>query len=108
MNEVSKETILEQCNEWASLHLGVLFEWREYQKETVIDIIYNIINKQENTSKTNDIDDKYIYNKLNQIVQAPTGSGKSIMMIVIAGVLSEYYNKECYILCSDLSLYKQY
>lgn len=114
MNEVSKESILEQCDSWASGYLGVLFEWREYQKETVSNIIYNIINsniilnKQDKASKTSNADDKYIYNKLNQIVQAPTGSGKSIMMIVIAGVLSEYYNKECYILCSDLSLYKQY
>ena len=107
-NTVSKETITDQCDNWVNKYFGVLFEWRKYQKEAIVNIIYNIINKQDNTSKTKDINDKYIYNKLNQIVQAPTGSGKSIMMITIAGVLAEYYNKESYILCSDLSLYKQY
>lgn len=88
----SKEEIGEQCDNWVNKYLG-LFSWRKYQKEAIVNIIYNILND---------------YNKTNQIIQAPTGSGKSIMLIVSAGVLSEYYNKESYILCSDLSLYQQY
>ena len=93
----SKETISDQCDSLVKRYLG-LFSWRKYQKETIVDIIYNILNSDSNSNN----------NKTNQIVQAPTGSGKSIMLIVSAGVLSEYYNKESYILCSDLSLYQQY
>lgn len=97
----NKETIACQCDNWVKRYLG-LFSWRKYQKETIVDIIYNILNSDINDNNNNN------YTQLNQIVQAPTGSGKSIMLIVSAGVLSEYYNKESYILCSDLSLYQQY
>lgn len=44
----------------------------------------------------------------NHIVQAPTGSGKSIIIMTAAGVLAENFDIKSYILCSDLYLYKQY
>ncbi len=42
------------------------------------------------------------------IIEAPTGSGKSLLCIISAGVLLKYYNKKSYILCSDLYLWQQY
>lgn len=47
-------------------------------------------------------------NFANQIIEAPTGSGKSIINIVCASFLAHYYNKTSYILCSDLYLFSQY
>ena len=47
-------------------------------------------------------------NRETSIIEAPTGSGKSLISIICAGVLSKYYKKESYILCSDLFLWQQY
>ena len=44
----------------------------------------------------------------NYILEAPTGSGKSIMAMIIGGVLTKYYDKRGYVLISDLSLIEQY
>lgn len=108
MSEIeSKEKIKSECLEWADKNLSMLdstFTFREHQLEAIISIIYNILNYDENDSSDN------IFNevKRHQCIEAPTGSGKSIMLITAASVLAEYYNKDSYILCSDLSLFKQY
>lgn len=90
------ENIQNNIEEWVLFNLGESFEFREYQKEAIIDIIDNIIN--EKIEGTNGC----------QIIEAPTGSGKSLINIISAGVLADYYNKRSYILASDLYLWKQY
>ena len=77
---------------WALSHLqGFIF--REHQLETICKIIERVL------------DEKAIK---NQIIEAPTGSGKSIICVVAAGVLADYYGKKSYILASDLYLWQQY
>ena len=90
---VSRETIDSQVEKWAVSHIGKDFKFRQYQKEKIVDIIENIVSKKENH---------------NHIIEAPTGSGKSIMIIVAAGVLADEYQMTSYILCSDLFLFSQY
>ena len=87
------KNIESQIKEWASKHLGDSFSFREHQIETITKIIYNVLDKD---------------GKHTHIIEAPTGSGKSLLCIISAGVLSEYYKKKSYILCSDLYLYSQY
>lgn len=84
--------IRNQIIEWASKHLGDSFVFRKHQVETIEDIISNIVNKTHHT----------------HIIEAPTGSGKSLLCIISAGVLADYYDMKSYILCSDLYLYSQY
>lgn len=91
-NEITRETINNQICAWTSEHIGASFEFREHQCEAICDIIYNIVNKCHHT----------------HIIEAPTGSGKSLLCIISAGVLSQFYNKRSYILCSDLYLFGQY
>lgn len=79
---------------WASENLGDDFKFRENQLEIIAKTIRNCIDENEG--------------KQVQLIQAPTGSGKSIILIVSACVLAEYYDKKSYLLCSDLSLWKQY
>ena len=108
MSEIElKEKIKCECLEWADKNLSMLdstFKFREHQLEAIVSIIYNILNYDENDSSDNILNNI----KQHQCIEAPTGSGKSIMLIVAASVLAEYYNKDSYILCSDLSLFKQY
>ena len=78
---------------WAKENLGNGFEFRENQLEVISKIIKNCLD--ENGSQCH-------------LIQAPTGSGKSIILVVSACVLAEYYDKTSYLLCSDLSLWKQY
>lgn len=89
-NEITKEHIEKQVHEWTDNNL-TLFSFREHQFEYIVDTIYSILSG----------------NHIN-IIEAPTGSGKSIMVIIMAGVLFEYYDKKSYILCSDLYLWDQY
>ena len=108
MSEIElKEKIKCECLEWADKNLSMLdstFKFREHQLEAIVSIIYNILNYDENDSSDNILNNI----KRHQCIEAPTGSGKSIMLIVAASILAEYYNKDSYILCSDLSLFKQY
>lgn len=90
--EIKDSTLGRQIIEWAKDRLGSDFEFRENQLEVIHGIITNILEGEFRT----------------HIIEAPTGSGKSIILVVSAGVLAEYYNKTSYILCSDLSLWKQY
>ena len=89
---ISKSEIEYNVVEWIKTKISEKFKFRTYQKERIIDIIYNIVNDKEH----------------NQIIEAPTGSGKSLINIISAGVLADYYNKESYILVSDLYLLEQY
>lgn len=92
MVEINKQELEENIMFWAKEHIGEKFEFREHQFEAIVDICLNIL---EGTNHT-------------QIIEAPTGSGKSLMNIISAGVLSDYYGKTSYILVSDLYLWKQY
>lgn len=85
------DEIEKQCNEWATENLGADFKFRKHQLESCIIIITNVLN-----------------NCKTQVMNAPTGSGKSITAMICAGVLNKYYDKKSYILVSDLSLYEQY
>ncbi len=89
---ISKSEIENNVENWVKEKISEKFKFRIFQKERIVDIIYNIVNDKEH----------------NQIIEAPTGSGKSIINIVSAGVLADYYNKESYILVSDLYLLEQY
>lgn len=77
---------------WANSHLKD-FKFREYQLETICNIIENVLNPD---------------GIRNQIIEAPTGSGKSIICLIAACVLADYYDKKSYILVSDLYLWQQY
>ncbi len=90
MKEISKEKIEKQVQEWVNDNL-ILFSFREYQFEYIVNTIYSLLSG----------------NHIN-IIEAPTGSGKSIMVLIMAGVLYDYYEKSSYILCSDLYLWEQY
>lgn len=91
---ISKEKISEQIDEWVHNFLQPSFKFRPHQKEIIIDIISNIVNDEGKNR--------------NHMVEAPTGSGKSLVNIISAGVLDEYYGFTSYILCSDLYLWDQY
>ena len=88
---ISKDEINKLIIKWSIKTFGADFKFRPKQKETIIDIIHSWLN-----------------NTTDVILEAPTGSGKSIVAITVAGVLSEYFNKRGYILISDLSLLEQY
>lgn len=90
--DISKEKIESQVRLYASSKIGKDFIFREYQLECIIDIIYNILTHQNH----------------NYVVEAPTGSGKSLINLISAGVLADYYNVTSYILVSDLFLWEQY
>lgn len=90
MEEFTRENIEKNVQIWVSKYLHN-FSFRQYQLEYIINTIESILNN----------------NQLN-IIEAPTGSGKSIMVLIMAGVLDKFYNKTSYILCSDLYLWQQY
>lgn len=89
---VEKQEIESNIKEFVKEFFNDDFSFREHQEETIVDLICNVLNNESN----------------NQIVEAPTGSGKSIIAIVSAGVLEKFYKKYCVILASDLYLYQQY
>jgi len=84
--------ILDNIEKWTEKWLGSDFQFRKYQKETVLRTLINILNKRSR----------------NTIINAPTGSGKSITALIVAGVAAEYYQKSSYILVSDTYLHEQY
>lgn len=86
-------TIEEQVDNFVKDYLDKNFKFREYQKEYIVDILMNILNEDGHKCHT---------------LQAPTGSGKSLIAIIAAGVLDKYYGMRSYILASDLSLWDQY
>lgn len=92
MNNYSSNKIEIDVNDWVQNYIGPGFKFRKYQLETIVYVVSNVINKVNNI----------------QTIEAPTGSGKSLVNIISAGVLFKYYNITSYILCSDLSLWAQY
>ena len=92
MEEITKEYIKELVIQWALDNISNDFEFREYQLDSIINILYNILNHKHR----------------NYIVEAPTGSGKSLINIISAGVLADHFDMTSYILCSDLFLWEQY
>ena len=71
---------------------GPTFSFRPNQKEAIVDTLLNWL-----TGKNKHV-----------IISAPTGTGKSIIALMCGAVLSRYYGKKGYILCSDLGLLEQY
>ena len=90
--EYTDDRITFCVEEWAYKRISPKFKFREHQKECIVRIIQNILNH------------KY----QNYIIQAPTGSGKSLINMIAAGVLAEYFDVTSYILVSDLFLWEQY
>lgn len=88
----SIEEITANIERWTAEHMKNDFEFRPYQLESIAHQIDNIVNDKFETS----------------IIEAPTGSGKSLICLITAGVLNEYYDMNSYILCSDLYLWDQY
>lgn len=86
------EKIKKNIKEWVCENLSETFVFRPYQLDAIVRIIFSIVYVPKKTS----------------IVEAPTGSGKSLICIISAGVLAKYYKKSSYILASDLYLWKQY
>lgn len=89
---VNKELIGKYVDEWVEEKIGPDFEFRQYQKEAIVDVLDNILQHRYN----------------NYIIEAPTGSGKSLINIISAGVLADYFDMDSYILVSDLFLWEQY
>ena len=83
---INRKTVEGYILEWVNQKISNEFEFREHQFETIVDIIINIL---ENGNK-------------NYVVEAPTGAGKSLINIIAAGVLAEYFDLTSYILVSDL------
>lgn len=86
-----EQIIKERVIEW-SKRIDTNFQFREHQLECIINIIKNILTHQYQ----------------NHVIEAPTGSGKSLINIIAAGVLAKYYDITSYILVSDLFLWEQY
>lgn len=86
-----QNNVVSLCKDWATTYLGQDFKFRPNQLESCTYIIENVLSD----CKT-------------QVMNAPTGSGKSITAMICAGVLHKYFNKTSYILVSDLSLFDQY
>lgn len=89
---ISKEQIEKYVEQWTLEKIGEEFKFRPHQKEAIVNVIENIINHKHR----------------NYIIEAPTGSGKSLINIISAGVLADFYEMDSYILVSDLFLWEQY
>ena len=87
----TQESIAANIKKWVAQHFDS-FEFRENQLESITQLIDNILNKDIETT----------------VMQAPTGTGKSIITIITAGVLAQFYDMKSYILASDLYLWNQY
>ena len=89
---INRKTVESYVLEWTHEKISNEFEFREFQFDAIVDIIINIL---EDGNK-------------NYVVEAPTGAGKSLINIISAGVLAEYFDLTSYILVSDLFLWEQY
>ena len=85
----SREEVLSYIEERANARFDN-FVFRKNQKEVICEIIMAFFNNKE------------------FILQAPTGSGKSIIALLVSDVLQYYFNLDGYILVSDLGLLRQY
>ena len=82
------QTFIKTC---ATELFGDNFIFRKGQLEAIESIINNVMHNIKQT-----------------VLEAPTGSGKSVIGMIAAYVLWKKYGKKSYILTSDLSLYAQY
>ena len=89
---INRISIENNVKDWVANNIEEEFKFREHQFECIVNIIKSILENPET----------------NYICEAPTGSGKSLINIIAAGVLSDYYNMTSYILVSDLFLWEQY
>lgn len=89
---INLDELKHNIEDWVFINIGSNFKFREHQFDTIVNICKNILEDINHT----------------QIIEAPTGSGKSLLNIISAGVLADMYGKSSYILCSDLYLWKQY
>ena len=72
---MDKETIKSQIEKVAFDCMGENFEFRPNQLEAIVNIVHNIVNSRNQ----------------NYVLEAPTGTGKSIINILAAKVLWEFY-----------------
>lgn len=91
MVNFDRDLVSRQIEDWAKENLSETFVFRPYQKEAILSLI-----------------EKVITGKKIQVMEAPTGSGKSYIAIITAGVLYQHFHKTSYILVSDTALFKQY
>lgn len=84
------QTIRNIVIERANFRFNNNFNFRPNQLDTIVSIILGFFKKD------------------NIVIEAPTGSGKSIIALLVADVLNYYFNLSGYILISDLSLLDQY
>ena len=91
-NPIDRDEVVNHIKDWVKIRISPDFTFREHQLETITDVVCNILN----------------HHYQNYIIEAPTGSGKSLINIISAGVLADYYSVTSYILCSDLFLWEQY
>lgn len=87
----TKEKIAADVSEWSKSVYGEKFFFRHGQLDVIVDIIMTFFEGEKN-----------LY-----LLDAPTGSGKSIIAMTVAGYLGKF-NMKGYILASDLSLQSQY
>jgi len=85
------EQIETKLEEFRTTFLAESFIWRKGQKEAIIEIIKTYFDKSKNVV----------------IIDAPVGSGKSLIAMATAWILNEN-NHKGYILASDISLQEQY
>ena len=85
------KTIKDDIVEHAHKLLGDNFEFRPGQLDAIEHIINNTLSDTKHT-----------------VLEAPTGSGKSMVALVAAYMLWKVYRYKSYILVSDLSLFDQY
>jgi len=89
--DISKEQIERMLDKYVNRVYGEKFSFRTQQREVILDILTAFFDAKCN-----------LY-----LLDAPTGSGKSIIAMVVSGFLSEMKMKG-YILASDLMLQTQY
>jgi Rad3-related DNA helicase len=85
------KSLLNDIVQWSKHAYGPDFTFRKSQLETIFDIVETFFRGERN-----------LY-----LLDAPTGSGKSIIAMTVAGFLTSYQMRG-YILASDLSLQTQY
>lgn len=83
--------LIDQIKNAAAEMFGREFSFREWQLTAIEGIVESVLNHTKHT-----------------VMEAPTGSGKSIIAMIAAYTLYKFYSKTSYILVSDLSLFAQY
>jgi Rad3-related DNA helicase len=91
ISSVNYQKYVAEAKEWADKNLGGEFQFRDGQIDCIVNIINNVMTKVK-----------------THVCEAPTGTGKSLIAFIAAGVLAEYHNIGSYILCSDTALFNQY